>query len=146
MAATANETTFTWGTGRRKTAVARVRIREGTGQFQVNGLDCKVYFPLEVQQMDVQSPLAATDMVGRVDVVVNVRAAASPASPAPSCWAWPGPSRNSAPTSTPRSATAASSPATPEWWSARNSATRRPARASSSRSGEQDPRSGSEEN
>ena len=29
---------FTWGTGRRKTAVARVRIREGTGQFIINGL------------------------------------------------------------------------------------------------------------
>jgi small subunit ribosomal protein S9 len=63
---------FTWGTGRRKTAVARVRIREGTGQFIVNGLEYKVYFPLEVQQMDVKSPLALTDMAGRVDVFVNV--------------------------------------------------------------------------
>ncbi len=72
MAATTHNT-FTWGTGRRKTAVARVRIREGTGQFLVNGDEYKVYFPLEVQQMDVKSPLTLTDMGGRVDVFVNVR-------------------------------------------------------------------------
>jgi small subunit ribosomal protein S9 len=71
MAATTNP--FTWGTGRRKTAVARVRIREGTGQFLVNGQEYNVYFPLEVQQMDVKSPLALTEMAGRVDVFVNVR-------------------------------------------------------------------------
>ena len=57
MAAT-TQNPFTWGTGRRKTAVARVRIREGTGQFLVNGQEYNVYFPLEVQQMDVKSPLA----------------------------------------------------------------------------------------
>ena len=61
------------GTGRRKTAVARVRIREGTGQFMVNGLEYQVYFPLEVERMDVKSPLALTDMAGRVDVFVNVK-------------------------------------------------------------------------
>ncbi len=44
MTATAHQT-YTWGTGRRKTAVARVRIREGTGQFIVNDLDSKEYFP-----------------------------------------------------------------------------------------------------
>ena len=72
MAAT-TQNPFTWGTGRRKTAVARVRIREGTGQFLVNGQEFNVYFPLEVQQIDVKSPLALTDMAGRVDVFVNVR-------------------------------------------------------------------------
>jgi small subunit ribosomal protein S9 len=72
MAAT-TQNPFTWGTGRRKTAVARVRIREGTGKFLVNDQDFNVYFPLEVQQMDVKSPLALTDMAGRVDVFVNVR-------------------------------------------------------------------------
>ncbi len=72
MAATTTNP-FTWGTGRRKTAVARVRIREGTGKFLVNDQDFNVYFPLEVQQMDVKSPLALTDMAGRVDVFVNVR-------------------------------------------------------------------------
>ncbi len=72
MAAT-TQNPFTWGTGRRKTAVARVRIREGTGQFLVNGQEFNVYFPLEVQQIDVKSPLALTEMAGRVDVFVNVR-------------------------------------------------------------------------
>jgi small subunit ribosomal protein S9 len=64
---------FIWGTGRRKTAVARVRIREGTGKFLVNGLDVEAYFPLEVQRTDVRSPLVATEMVSRIDVFVNVK-------------------------------------------------------------------------
>ncbi len=72
MTATA-QNQFTWGTGRRKTAVARVRIREGTGQFLVNDLDVNDYFPLEVQRIDVRAPLKATDMGSRIDVFVNVR-------------------------------------------------------------------------
>jgi small subunit ribosomal protein S9 len=72
MAATAQKS-YIWGTGRRKTAVARVRVCEGTGQFMVNGLDYKVYFPQEVQQHDIRTPLVATEMMGRVDVAVNVK-------------------------------------------------------------------------
>jgi small subunit ribosomal protein S9 len=72
MTATAHKA-YTWGTGRRKTAVARVRIREGTGQFIVNGLDCNDYFPLIVQQKDTREPLHLTEMAGRIDVFVNVR-------------------------------------------------------------------------
>lgn len=64
---------FHWGTGRRKTAVARVRIREGTGLIQVNDLDLESYFPEEVQRNDARAPLAATEMSGRVDVFVNVK-------------------------------------------------------------------------
>jgi len=64
--------TYTWGTGRRKTAVARVRIKEGTGKFVVNGLEADAYFPLEVQRSDVRAPLTITEMAGRVDVFVNV--------------------------------------------------------------------------
>ena len=71
MSATAQKT-FTWGTGRRKTAVARVRIADGTGQFIVNGLDAREYFPLEVWQTDIRAPLKATEMTERVDVFVNV--------------------------------------------------------------------------
>ena len=63
---------YIWGTGRRKTAVARVRIREGTGKFLVNDLEVDAYFPLEVQRTDVRAPLTATEMTGRVDVFVNV--------------------------------------------------------------------------
>ena len=84
MAATATEkTAYTWGTGRRKTAVARVRIREGTGQFLVNGLDANVYFPLEVQQTDIRAPLKATEMAAGSTSSSTSTAAASPASPAP---------------------------------------------------------------
>jgi small subunit ribosomal protein S9 len=72
MAATAQKA-YTWGTGRRTTAVARVRIREGTGKFKVNDLECNEYFTLEVERMDVRSPLKITEMGERVDVFVNVR-------------------------------------------------------------------------
>jgi small subunit ribosomal protein S9 len=71
MAATAQQP-FVWGTGRRKTAVARVRIREGSGTFQVNGLEVDAYFPLEIQRNDVRAPLVSTEMAGRIDVFVNV--------------------------------------------------------------------------
>ena len=64
---------YTWGTGRRKTAVARVRIREGTGKFVINDLEVDAYFPLVVQQSDAKAPLRVTEMGGRVDVFVNVR-------------------------------------------------------------------------
>jgi small subunit ribosomal protein S9 len=64
---------FIWGTGRRKTAVARVRIREGTGLFLVNGKEVDTYFEVENQRNDVRAPLQATEMAGRVDVFVNIK-------------------------------------------------------------------------
>src|SRR6478736_4491784 len=67
------EKTYTWGTGRRKTAVARVRIREGTGQFQVNKLDADAYFLVETERINIRGPLQATEMGGRVGVFVNVK-------------------------------------------------------------------------
>ena len=78
MAVATEKKVYTWGTGRRKTAVARVRICEGTGQFQVNGHDANVYFPLEVQQTDIRAPLKVTDMKDRVDVIVNVAGSSKP--------------------------------------------------------------------
>ena len=63
---------YIWGTGRRKTAVARVRIREGAGVFKVNELDVDSYFVQENQQAGVRAPLKTTDMGGRLDVFVNV--------------------------------------------------------------------------
>src|SRR4051794_37651515 len=71
--ATAELKTYTWGTGRRKTAVARVRIREGTGKFIVNTLEVDAYFLVETQRNDVRAPMNATEMGGRVDVFVNVK-------------------------------------------------------------------------
>ena len=64
---------FVWGTGRRKTAVARVRIREGTGKFLVNNLEVDAYFLEEGQRNGVRVPLGVTEMGGRVDVFVNVK-------------------------------------------------------------------------
>ncbi|WP_165219460.1 30S ribosomal protein S9 [Aquisphaera insulae] len=78
MAVATEKKTFIWGTGRRKTAVARVRICEGTGQFQVNGQDANTYFPLEVQQTDIRAPLKATEMADRVDVIVKVTGSSKP--------------------------------------------------------------------
>ncbi len=63
---------FVWGTGRRKTAVARVRIREGTGKFLVNDLDVDNYFLEITHRINVRFPLLTTEMGGRVDVFVNV--------------------------------------------------------------------------
>ena len=64
---------YIWGTGRRKTAVARVRIREGTGKYLVNDLEVDAYFPIEDQRNDVRAPLVATEMAGRIDIFVNLR-------------------------------------------------------------------------
>ena len=66
------EKTYSWGTGRRKTAVARVRVREGTGQFLVNGLEADAYFTVETERIAARCCLVATEMGGRVDVFVNV--------------------------------------------------------------------------
>lgn len=64
---------FTWGTGRRKTAVARVRIREGTGKYIVNDLEVDNYFLEVTQRHGVRVPLLTTEMSDRVDVFVNVK-------------------------------------------------------------------------
>ncbi len=66
------EKTYSWGTGRRKTAVARVRVREGTGQFTVNGLEADNYFQVETERIAIRAPLSTTEMSSRVDVFVNV--------------------------------------------------------------------------
>jgi small subunit ribosomal protein S9 len=63
---------FIWGTGRRKTAVARVRLRSGAGGFQVNGKDWKAYFPTDEMQVLAMGPLKATDSLARFDIHANV--------------------------------------------------------------------------
>ena len=60
------------GTGRRKTGVARVRIKDGTGQFSINGRDFEQYFPVERDRLVIVAPLKATDTLGKVDITVNV--------------------------------------------------------------------------
>ncbi|MCM1368647.1 MAG: 30S ribosomal protein S9 [Roseburia sp.] len=63
-----------WGTGRRKKAVARVRIMAGgSGTITVNKRSLDDYFPLDTLKLIVNQPFAETDTVGKFDVIVNVR-------------------------------------------------------------------------
>lgn len=64
---------YEWGTGRRKTSIARVRIRKGTGKVLVNDRDYKDYFPTPRQQMAVLGPLKHIQVQDNYDVFVNVR-------------------------------------------------------------------------
>lgn len=61
------------GTGRRKTAVARVRLKSGTGQLSINGRELAAYFPLERDQKMVLAPLVATGSRNNYDVWVRVQ-------------------------------------------------------------------------
>jgi small subunit ribosomal protein S9 len=60
------------GTGRRKTAVARVRLTEGTGQVLVNGRPVEEYFTEDKDRAAVHGPLELTEMRHRLDVFVTV--------------------------------------------------------------------------
>jgi small subunit ribosomal protein S9 len=60
------------GTGRRKTSVARVRIKEGNGEMTINDRALSDYFPTERDQQMVQAPLKATQSLGKVDVWIRV--------------------------------------------------------------------------
>ena len=61
------------GTGRRKTAVARVFVRDGSGKIVVNGKDVKEYFVTAEQIQVVQQPLLVTSMGSKYDVLINVQ-------------------------------------------------------------------------
>ena len=64
---------YFYGTGRRKSSVARVRVYEnGTGSIIINGRDIDNYFGLDTLKLVVNQPLVAADLVGKVDVVVTV--------------------------------------------------------------------------
>lgn len=62
-----------WGTGKRKTAVARVRLVPGDGQYVINHKPLDVYFGRETVRMIVQQPLVLTQGQGQYDVFANVR-------------------------------------------------------------------------
>jgi small subunit ribosomal protein S9 len=63
--------TFIWGTGRRKTAVARVRVAAGTGKIQVNGRELNDYFTNERDRKAIFGPLEVSNTGGKMDVLVN---------------------------------------------------------------------------
>ncbi len=59
-------------TGRRKEAVARVRIVPGTGVWTINGRTLESYFPNKLHQQVVNEPFVTTDLVGRFDVIARI--------------------------------------------------------------------------
>ena len=61
-----------YGTGRRKTAAARVYLRPGSGQVEVNGRDLESYFPNDIHKMIVKQPLALTETGEKFDLSVTV--------------------------------------------------------------------------
>ena len=64
---------YFYGTGRRKSSVARVRVYEnGTGSIIINGREIDNYFGLDTLKLIVNQPLVSADLVGKVDVVVTV--------------------------------------------------------------------------
>ena len=64
---------YKYGTGRRKSSVARVHLFEnGTGAITINGRDINDYFGLETLKMVVRQPLNSTDTLGKVDIVATV--------------------------------------------------------------------------
>ncbi len=64
---------YFYGTGRRKSSVARVRLFEnGTGAITINGRDIDDYFGLDTLKLIVRQPLVTTDLVGKVDIDVTV--------------------------------------------------------------------------
>jgi small subunit ribosomal protein S9 len=59
--------------GRRKTAVARVYLRPGSGNITVNNKDFKVYFPSDVLQIIVNQPIELVNDMGKYDFFINVK-------------------------------------------------------------------------
>ena len=67
-----NKTPFFYGTGRRKSSVARVRLYEGSGKITINKRDIDEYFGLETLKVIVRQPLTLTENESRFDIVCNV--------------------------------------------------------------------------
>ena len=64
---------YFYGTGRRKSSTARVRLYPGTGTITINGRDIDSYFGLETLKLIINQPFAVTDTMGKFDIVANVR-------------------------------------------------------------------------
>ena len=63
---------YFYGTGRRKSSVARVRVYQGTGKVTINDRDIDDYFGLETLKLIVRQPLAVAGVEGKFDIVVRV--------------------------------------------------------------------------
>jgi small subunit ribosomal protein S9 len=75
--ATGKKSQFIWGTGRRKSSVARVRIQEGSGKLLINKKEVDDYFPQQQDRNSVRAPLKAINMENAFDVFVNVKGGGS---------------------------------------------------------------------
>ena len=64
---------YFYGTGRRKSSVARVRVMPGTGVITINGRDIDEYFGLETLKLIVNQPFGVTETAGKFDIIANVR-------------------------------------------------------------------------
>lgn len=67
-----NKESYFYGTGRRKSSVARVRVYKGTGKITINDRDIDDYFGLETLKLIVRQPLVLTDTNGKFDIVCRV--------------------------------------------------------------------------
>jgi small subunit ribosomal protein S9 len=68
----AEKKTILWTTGKRKTAIARVRMLPGTGTITVNERPLENYFPRDTARMRIMEPFEITETKGQYDVLVNV--------------------------------------------------------------------------
>ncbi|OIO68309.1 MAG: 30S ribosomal protein S9 [Zetaproteobacteria bacterium CG_4_9_14_3_um_filter_49_83] len=64
--------TYYQGTGRRKRSIARVMIKPGSGQIEINGRSLDNYFPIEIIRQQALLPLTKVDLASRFDVRINV--------------------------------------------------------------------------
>ena len=63
---------YFYGTGRRKSSIARVRLYPGTGSIKINGRDIDDYFGLETLKLIVNQPFGVTGTVGKFDIIATV--------------------------------------------------------------------------
>ena len=64
---------YFYGTGRRKSSVARVRLYPGTGAITINGKDIDAYFGLDTLKLIINQPFGVTGTEGKFDIVANVQ-------------------------------------------------------------------------
>ena len=64
---------YFYGTGRRKSSVARVRLYPGTGAITINGKDIDTYFGLDTLKLIINQPFGVTNTAGKFDIVANVQ-------------------------------------------------------------------------
>ena len=64
---------FFYGTGRRKSSIARVRLVEGSGKITINGKDIDEFFGMETLKVIVRQPLTVTNTTSKYDVIASVK-------------------------------------------------------------------------